>query len=544
MKKLLTKISLSNLILSIIFSIALFYMSKINFLGYVFNENYIDNIFLNEFSILFFLIPIAYILLHFIEKNYIKLSSIIISNQEIENKTFFCCRVFIFLLIIYLIYYFTFYPGGVYIDSWTAFNMLTGENEFTSQQPVLYTLMLYIVKLFLPDLYTGFGIFTLLQVIAMISVFTYFIYWLLTKKVNSIFVTLIALFLGFFNLYPLYSVSIWKDTPFSLAIFLYTLTLIDLIIDSKNQNIQIRNIVKFNLFALLVLFLRNNGIYICLGTIFILLFLFFIDIIKKTKIKHIVSFTITSISTILFFLIIESLYPYFGIDTSSTLVESIGIPLQQVARVVAVDGNLTNNQKELIEKILPIENIKKNYRAMLVDPIKWDSNFNNEYLENHLQDYFKLWFEIFLQNPNEYIKSYLLQTSGFWALHVKGPEAFHSAVIWETLNNILQNQDLIAQRSHFSFRDDLLKIPYYSGGFFFWITILSMFITFKNCNKKYLIGYIPSLLLWLTVMISTPMASALRYVYALVLILPLNIVYPAIFKNKNNEIKLLDSKSK
>ena len=518
-------------------------MSKINFLGYVFNENYIDLVFLNEFLILLFLIPVTYLLLFFIEKNYDTIIENMICQKTIKHKKLFCFTAFIFLLIVYLVYYFTFYPGGVYIDSWTALNMLTGENDFTNQQPVLYTLMLSIVKAFLPDLYTGFGIFTLIQVILMVFVFTYFIYWLLIKKVNSILVTLITLFLGFFKLYPLYSVSVWKDTPFSLAIFLYTLTLIDLIIDFKNKEIKIFNIIKFNIFALLVMLLRNNGIYICLGTTFILLLLFIIDIIKKIKIKHFTPFTISSICIIICFFIIQNLYPRFGIDTSSTLVESIGIPLQQVTRVVAVDGNITNEQKELIEKVLPIKNIKKNYRAMLVDPIKWDSKFNNEYLENHLSDYFKLWFELFLQNPDEYFYSYLLQTSGFWTFHVKGSEAFHSAIIWETLNDKLQNQNLIAQNSHFSCRENLLKLPYYSGGFFFWITAVSMLLTFRIGKKKYLIAYLPSILLWLTVMISTPMASALRYVYVLVLILPLNFVYPAIIKKMEDERKLLDSKS-
>lgn len=40
-----------------------------------------------------------------------------------------------------------------------------------------------------------------------------------------------------------------------------------------------------------------------------------------------------------------------------------------------------------------------------------------------------------------------------------------------------------------------------------------------------------------TIMIATPMAQALRYVYILVLILPLNLLYPAIVSTNINEQK-------
>ena len=198
-----------------------------------------DLVFFSEFKILIILIPIIYLLATLLEKHYINIYNYIICEKEFEKKKLFCIVAFIFLLIVYLTYFLTFYPGGVYIDTWTALQMLTGKEDFTNQQPVLYTLMLNIVKVFIPNLVTGFGIFTFIQIIFMISCFTYFIHWLLSKKVNLLIVTFITIFLGIFKLYPLYSISVWKDTPFNLSLFLYTLSLIDLIIDFKNKNIKI-----------------------------------------------------------------------------------------------------------------------------------------------------------------------------------------------------------------------------------------------------------------------------------------------------------------
>lgn len=537
MKKILKQISISRLIFSIVFSIALFFMSKIRFYEYVTQNNYMEKIFLNEFLILFLIIPIVYGILYIIEEKYKKIIDIIIKKEENVDKKKFCVLTFLFLFGIYILYYLTFYPGGVYVDTWTSLRMLFGIDEFTSQQPVIYTLCLNIVKMFGENIYAGFGLFTFIQIVLMVTIFTYFAYWLLNKKVNSKVVILIVAFLGFFKLYPLYSVSVWKDTPFSLAMFLYTLNIIDLFLDIQNKNIKKINIIKCSIYTLLIWLFRTNGKYVCLIMYAILLLFYIVNFIKKYSIKGITILFIASTITIAIAMIIEGLYPYFGITAKgSGIGDSIAIPIQQVARVAVAEGNITDEQLELVEKVIPIEILKKEYRATLVDFVKWNAEFDKEYLENHLGEYLKLWFDLLLKNPGEYFKAYLLQTSGYWTFNVKGPEAFHSATTWPTLEEI-QTIDLINQVTAFSFKDDFLKLPYYSGGFFFWIMILSMFITFKNCNVKYLFIYLPNVLLWLSVMASTPMASALRYVYSLVLILPLNIIYPAIAKkDENSEI--------
>lgn len=532
MKNVLNKISYSRLFFSIIFSIALFLMSKIVFLGGTFQENYIELIFLSEFKILILLIPIVYLLLYILENHYKKIINTFIKQEEFKHKKKFCLVSFIFLFIIFLLYYFSVYPGGVFIDTWVSYNMLSPENVISANNPILYTLSIYLVKAFGNDFIKGFGVYTFLQIILMVSILTYFIYWLLNKKVNPTIVTGITLFLGFFKLYPLYSVSIWKDTPFSLVLFLFILGFIDLIENFKNQKIEIKNIIKFNIYGFLICFLRNNAKFIVIVSILSLFFTYIKGFKKSSYIKNIKIFFIVSILVVIIVFIIESLYPVFGI-TKTELTESLAIPIQQVARVVVVDGNITKDQKELIEKVLPISRIKKDYRAMLVDYIKRDVEFNSKYLEEHKSEFLKLWFELLIQNPGEYIKAHLLITSGFWTLNVKGSEAYTSAVTWNTLSGVIPNTNLIADNFNMDIKNDLLSVQHFSGGFFFWITAISILITFRISDKKTIIAFIPAIALWIGLMVGAPMAQALRYVYTLVLILPLNIIYPAImFKDE------------
>ncbi len=532
------KLSISRLFFSIIFSLALFFMSKISFFGMVKKNNYMDIVLLSDFKWLILLVPIIYLLALLIEKYYKKIYSYVIIKEDFKNKKLFCIAVFVILLLIYMVYYLTFFPGGVFIDTWTSFRMLTGKIEFTNQQPVFYTLILSLVKLFPNNYEIGFAILTFLQVIFMISCITYFIYWLLDKHVNPIIVTFIALFFGTFNLYPLYSVSVWKDTLFSLAVFVYAITLINIMIDIKNRNIKICNIIAFNIFSLFTMLLRNNGIYVTFATFLILLIsLVIFYFYKKQKVAHMKTFLIVSFLTIVLFELIQLAYSLFGINMKGQIEEKIAIPIQQVARVVVTDGNITDKQMELIEKVLSKEEIKYNYCALIVDPIKFNSQFNAKYIEENKFEYLKLWIELFFQNPNEYIRGYLLQTSGFWTFNVRGKEAYASPTLWETLSEELGTTDLIAKYSHESFKNDLIPTSYFSGGFFFWIIFSTMFITYRIANKKYLLAYLPPMLLWATIMVSVPMGSALRYVYALVLAFPLYLVYPLIAKNLSEKSK-------
>ena len=315
MKNLFKKICFSKLLLASIFSIALFYMNKIHFFEYVFENNYLEKYLFSEFLVLLILIPVNYILLGFIEKYYKVLTNNLIVNNEYINKKKFCLIAFIFLLLIYGVYYFSFYPGGVYIDTWSSYGYLTGEQAFSNHQPVLYTLSLNLVKAFDDNLEAGFALYTALQVIIMVTCLTYFIYWLLKKNVNPKAVAFITILLGTFKLFPLYSVSIWKDTPFSLALFLNILVIIDLIIDIQNNDIRIKNIIKYSITSLLVLFLRNNGLFISLGITCIGLITLLICKIQKINIKRLLTLNIISIILVLFFLIMKQIYPYMGIST-------------------------------------------------------------------------------------------------------------------------------------------------------------------------------------------------------------------------------------
>ncbi len=527
------KFSFSTLLISIIFSIALFLMSKIKFMGFVYDNNYIDKIFLSELLILLPIIPIIYFLLNSLGLHYKNNLDVFKTMKKNINIKKFVIVTFLLLFLVYIIYYLSLFPGGVFVDTYTCFQMNVNECNFTNQHPVLFTLSLNFIKHFNDNQNIGFGIYTFIQMLVMVSALTYFIYWLLKKRVNSVIVSGIVLLLMFFKLYPLYSISVWKDTYFSLALFMFTLAYIDLLIEFNYKSINKITILRICIFSALTMMLRNNGMIIPFLSVLILLLAFIKNIFNK-EIKNVGKFVLFFMLTIVFSTLIQNiLLSCFMTQHFEGSHFILAIPSQQIARVVSTDGNITDEQKKLIEKVIPIENIKEDYYALISDKLIADHDFNEDYLRSHWLEYINLYFQLFIQNPGEYFKAYLLQTSGFWTLNVVGEEAYVQATLPNILLHKLHNVDLISEltNGNISFKDNILKYSYFSGGFFFWITVFSALVSFRINKKISLLGYLPPFLLWLTIMASTPMGQALRYVYILVLMMPLNIVLPKILNS-------------
>ena len=106
---------------------------------------------------------------------------------------------------------------------------------------------------------------------------------------------------------------------------------------------------------------------------------------------------------------------YYGVTPPDTI-ESLSIPAQHIARVIADDGTLSEKQEKLLSKAVDVSQIKKEYDPALSDPIKTlvRQTGNQEYIAEHKIDYFKLWIELGIEHPSTYLKAQIDQTKGYW----------------------------------------------------------------------------------------------------------------------------------
>lgn len=238
-------------------------------------------------------------------------------------------------------------------------------------------------------------------------------YPLLTKKL------LAPHYCSYFSLSPhiaTYSIAMWKDPFFSTALTLATLLLMDFVL-SKGAIIKSSKawLPCFLILLLIVAFIRNNGIYIIACTEIILLVYWLVTKRNPERnFAHIGKLTgLIACVVVLCLVVTGPIYKTLGV-ASSPKVESVGILLNQMARVAALDGDITESDREYLNSIVSLDEYKTLYSPTCTDRLKWSSSFNNAALEN---DFFAHWLSLFVQNPRAYFEAWELQTFGFWAVN-------------------------------------------------------------------------------------------------------------------------------
>ena len=104
--------------------------------------------------------------------------------------------------------------------------------------------------------------------------------------------------------------------------------------------------------------------------------------------------------------------PYFKI-TPGSIREMLSVPFQQTARLVKYHSDdLTNEEIEIIDKILGYEDLASRYDPELADDVK--NEFNKYATDEDLKEYFKVWFNGLLSYPGTYIEATMNNVYGFF----------------------------------------------------------------------------------------------------------------------------------
>lgn len=457
------------------------------------------------------------------------------------------------LLVAWLPYLFSWFPGGIFNDATVSIFQATGVNLLSNQQPILYTMLwsicIAVSAVLGHGLFASTVIMQALQVVAMAVAVLYGLYWLASHGASRWFCVASFAFFALFPFIPLYVISLWKETFFAIALFFFVLQYADAVIlsvecdrssqceskpadchrpESAHGNlVSCFSPVGFALSALGTAFLRNNGIYIVVASLCALLLLNRKQIgatFRKPLAPLLAAVTLSLVVQI-------GLFTALNLNRSST-VESLGIPLQQVARTYALGGSIPDEPASVFEQILPSEAWKSAYRPFIVDPIKWHSDFDTADLRENTLQFFVSYLETGFDNPRVYAEGFLLANCGFWDPWIGCNEnvAHISLDMWGI---DVRQFDLIQEWTGSSIRGILFPKIFPSAALFAWIVL------FVGCtlliNVRPAVVLVPSLALWLTLLIATPIAYSLRYAFALVLLTPIIISFPAIMQ------RLIDS---
>ena len=483
--------------------------------------------------------------------------------KETTNKVYnfiFIKHSFIMPLVIILIcwlpYLIAYYPGilgadqsnqvkqflGYDIPEWSASNStkLIDENvKITNHHPVLHTIGIGLcakLGLAIGNVNFGIFIFTLMQYILLGIALANIINFMKKLKVPYWIKVLSLLLFALSPTIAVCSVQVNKDVIFASLIILYVIRLYELIKSSNNKKLTIKSCIGIIILSLLVCLFRNNGIYA------IVLSLPFVAIIDKLNRKQILISSITVL--IIYQLIISVILPLFKIPNSGVR-EMLSVPFQQTARYVKEHGDeVTEAEKQIIDKILDYDTLAERYDPLLSDPVKRD--YNKNATTEDLINYFKVWFAQFLKHPTTYMQATMNNVYGYFY-----PETNLRQYNYYMVNSIedineIENFDYgyideLQGERHFikGIASIITKFPGISWtmniAFNVWLIMIIFVYLIYSKKNRYIIYLLPFISIILVCILS-PVNAAYRYSISFIFGMPLTVaIFIDILKQKQED---------
>lgn len=485
---------------------------KVRFCGNVFGRpemNYISD--LTIYDILAFAgISLAVFIIIRIATIYSDRIKYVLFTTKERGKPFKIWLIsFVVLTVLWSPHLLSFIPGHIPGDAFSSLEQnLTG--VYNNYHPIMYTLLIGLfIKLGLllkNSISWGFLLYTLTQYCVMSATMAGIVAAMYKKQVRTWFIILTLSFFSLFPIFPSIAITAWKDPLFSLALLAFSVVLVQK--DSSNW--------QAFLAALWVLFARNNGIVSVLPVAAI--FLCSKRMENRTKALAI------SLSVLIYLAVVGPVLKPLNINSSK--VEVLGMPIQQIAGTVYYESeSLTDDEIAIIEKMMPIEDFIANYSPCIVNSTKWAEHFNPAYVESNSREVIKLWLELMPKHLKSFSKAYWMETLGYWHAWLSNDYNYYFNEI--ELNEFVSEYDAIKKISGVSLQSFLREFkPMIGSGSLAWIMLASFAICSCTRKRHYLMFYLPSLFCWIGVMLSPPAAFCSRYVFILILMLPLFIVFP------------------
>ena len=423
-------------------------------------------------------------------------------------------------------------------DSLNQYAQVIGAYELSNHHPIIHTMIigfLYHTGLSLTgNAIFGLALYTIVQMLFMAWVVSYAVRTLQLAYMKTSICIIVICFYAFIPYHGIYAVTMWKDIPFAGCMTLFAASLIRFQLRNPSNNASTKLKVS-EYFTLLIPYIFA-GFMLCLlrtnGWYAFLLSLPFILYWNRNQLKLIIP-----VHLILLALVLFTKYPCMNIYEikQADFVESLSIPVQQIAKVLANEEALTEDQLLKLEHFINIEQARLVYQPDVSDNIKnLIRSTGNEYLENHKAEFFSLWLSIGLDHPKAYFDAFVSQTNGFWYPDVSYKVGLADGIYPNEWG--LNWQPILRGNIIIKIRELLFKlhelIPIYgflwSIGGIFWTILLSQCISIRNDRPTgFLIG-IPAIALVLTLCIATPVATEFRYAYSLFFGLPLYLLAPFI----------------
>ncbi len=314
-----------------------------------------------------------------------------------------------------------------------------------------------------------------------------------------------------------YSVTLWKDVLFGAAACLMGTSLYRII--RKIGKSSALNGLLFTIGSIGFCLWRTNGWYAFLVAALVMVFAMRGRFYKVRRIMAAIA--------VICWILLNPLLSMWSIPETD-MVEAFSIPLQQIARVIADECWIEEEDEQLLSQAFDLEVMHDEYVPYLADPIKFHAlrRENIIYVQEHLIDYAKLYLRLGHQYPGEYWKAWIEQTKGYWNGGYNG--GFQYYMYAEGVcENDFGIQNTVRSDTVINFFDTYFMYVEWNGlspvlygiGLQVWILVACFFVNICKKRDEFLLE-IPLLILMAGLWLGTPVYAEFRYAYPLVLSIP------------------------
>lgn len=455
------------------------------------------------------------------------------------------CMLLLILLLCRLPYLIAYYPGMMIYDTGSSIaqffgykthvvTMSTTPNAILSNHHMILLTFLMGGAVKIGDMLNnqnlGFFLYTLTQVILTNSIVAYGLTVIRNKCRPIVYVISLILY-AFLPIFSLWQLAISKDALFS-AFALLLLILFYQIVESKGKILSSKKFLLLLFVTNLMLILtKPQGVYISLLSFCVIAFVFR---------KHWLKFLCIGVLPAIFYITIFTgvLLPALNVATSGKQ-EMFGFAFQQTARYVRDHGDeVTEEQKETIDAILPYDELAELYSPTSQDPVKFTYKQNAP--GDALGNYLKVWLEMFAKHPGTYIAATAENIKHFFIPDTKALYSYRPLLI--------EYSDILNEHEFFTLSNtkpqpiyyivalviDILAtnpitMLFFQPCFYVWITIIGITLLLIKKNFYSLLAFTP-IVISLLILIIAPIVDT-RYILQLIYCAPL--LYAIIFRRKD-----------
>ena len=304
-----------------------------------------------------------------------------------------------------------------------------------------------------------------------------------------------------------YAGMMWKDIPFAAAVLVFLVALY-----RWRKAMGRSHWIVAALSCLLACVWRTNGL-LAMGAAVAVYGLFWKDLRKKLL--------PLALAVVCGFVLVRPVLAFLDVAQPDA-VESLSVPVQQVARVIAAGRELTEEESALLDRVVDLEAVPELYEWYISDPIKDEiRRKDKDYFEENLARYGKLWLQLGLRYPGDYLEGWIDQTKGYWN---GGYDYWVFPIPW-TENSLgvawpgASGPGRVLEKVVWLFEVTPWLQWMTAIGFHVWVTVLALL----HClQKRRWEGFltVPVLFIIATLWVATPVSCEFRYAYCLFTCLP------------------------